>query len=59
MFGNDVVAKDVLEYIVFEKHLSNQYGQWRIHGKIVPEWLQPQDTFYKTFVKQQREEIST
>lgn len=50
-YGNDVVAKDVLEYVVFEKHLSNHYGLWRIHGKIVPEWLPPKDTFHKTFVK--------
>jgi len=51
MFGNDVVAKDVLEYVVFEKHLANQYGEWRIHAKIVPSWLPPQDTFHKTLVE--------
>lgn len=37
--GSEVVAKDVLEYVVFEKHLARTTGSWRIHGKIVPEWL--------------------
>lgn len=39
MFGSDVVAKDVLEYVVYEKHIVNQYGMWRIHGKIIPDWM--------------------
>merc|ERR1712088_890429 len=37
--GSESVAKDVLEFVVFEKHLSNTYGSWRLHAKIVPEWL--------------------
>lgn len=36
--GSEVVAKDVLEYVVFEKHVANQYGGWRVHGKIIPDW---------------------
>lgn len=39
IFGSDVVAKDVLEYVVYEKHIVNQYGMWRIHGKIIPDWM--------------------
>ncbi|OQR75902.1 putative 39S ribosomal protein L45 [Tropilaelaps mercedesae] len=38
MQGSEAIVKDVLEYVVFEKHLSNVYGEWRIHGKIIPEW---------------------
>ena len=34
--GHPYVAKDVLEYVVFEKHLADTYGKWRIHSKIVP-----------------------
>lgn len=34
-----MVAKDVLEYVVYEKHIVNQYGMWRIHGKIIPDWM--------------------
>lgn len=37
--GSPVVAKDVLEYVVFEKHLSSIYGTWRMHTKIIPDWL--------------------
>ncbi|XP_071942956.1 large ribosomal subunit protein mL45-like isoform X2 [Antedon mediterranea] len=39
MIGSERVSKDILEYIVFEKHLVNIYGSWRIHGKIIPNWL--------------------
>lgn len=37
IYGSEVLAKDVLEYVVFEKHLSNEYGLWRLHAKIIPE----------------------
>ncbi|KAF0773018.1 putative 39S ribosomal protein L45, mitochondrial [Aphis craccivora] len=43
IFGSDVIAKDVLEYVVFEKHIVNQYGMWRIHGKIIPDWMPPKE----------------
>ena len=33
------MAKDVLEYVVFEKHLANVYGTWRLHSKIIPDWM--------------------
>lgn len=51
MFGNENVVKDVLEYVVFEKHISNTYGQWRIHSKIIPEWMPPRQPINKTYVK--------
>ncbi|XP_053615959.1 large ribosomal subunit protein mL45 [Plodia interpunctella] len=41
--GSEIIAKDVLEYIVFEKHLSNLYGTWRIHEKIIPDWTPPKE----------------
>jgi len=41
--GSEAVAKDVLEYVVFEKHLSNIYGMWRLHSKIIPDWLPPKE----------------
>lgn len=37
--GSETVAKDVLEYVVFEKHLANVYGSWRLHAKIIPDWM--------------------
>lgn len=38
MYGQEDVPRDVLEYVVFEKHLVNPYGSWRMHGKITPPW---------------------
>lgn len=51
MHGSEIIAKDVLEYVVFEKHLSNQYGVWRIHAKIIPDWLPPKEPSRATFKK--------
>lgn len=50
MHGSEILAKDVLEYVVFEKHLSNEYGSWRIHDKIIPDWAPPREPSRKTFV---------
>lgn len=41
MHGSEIIAKDVLEYVVFEKNISNLYGEWRIHHKIIPPWAEP------------------
>lgn len=49
MYGSETVAKDVLEYVVFEKHLSNEYGQWRIHDKIIPDWSPAKEPAIKTY----------
>ncbi|CAD7693392.1 unnamed protein product [Nyctereutes procyonoides] len=38
MCGQEDVPRDVLEYVMFEKHLVNPYGSWRMHGKITPPW---------------------
>ena len=24
---------------MFEKHVADEYGRWRLHGKILPDWL--------------------
>ncbi|XP_072271015.1 large ribosomal subunit protein mL45 [Pyxicephalus adspersus] len=42
--------RDVLEYVVFERHLVNPYGAWRMHGKIVPAWAPPKEPIVKTMV---------
>lgn len=55
LYGSDVVAKDVLEYVVFEKHLSNLYGKWRIHEKIIPDWMPPREAGRKTFIQEAQE----
>ncbi|XP_066484925.1 large ribosomal subunit protein mL45 [Tiliqua scincoides] len=48
MYGGEQIPKDVLEYVVFERHLVNPYGLWRLHGKIVPAWAPPKDPIIKT-----------
>ncbi len=53
MSGSDTIPKDVLEYIVFEKHLSNEYSEWRMHAKIIPPWMPIQKTLKNTFVVNQ------
>ncbi|EEC07238.1 conserved hypothetical protein [Ixodes scapularis] len=55
MHGSEVMAKDVLEYVVFEKHLSDLYGTWRVHSKIIPEWQPVKDPVFKTYVKPEPE----
>ncbi|XP_068205123.1 large ribosomal subunit protein mL45 [Palaemon carinicauda] len=47
--GSEVVARDVLEYVVFEKHVANLYGTWRIHDKIIPDWMPPRQPIRKTY----------
>ncbi|XP_017572113.1 39S ribosomal protein L45, mitochondrial [Pygocentrus nattereri] len=48
MLGNEEEPRDVLEYLVMERHLVNPYGCWRLHGKIVPAWAPPKDPIIKT-----------
>ena len=40
----------MLEYIVFERYLSNVYSEWRMHDKIEPTWLEPKQEILRTFV---------
>merc|ERR1719402_492389 len=59
--GSETVAKDVLEFVVFEKHLSNTYGTWRLHAKIVPEWLparEPGRLTYRVPEEKEEEEVT-
>lgn len=51
MYGSEKMVRDVLDYVVFEKHLSNEYGIWRIHGKIVPDWLPTPPSVTRTLRK--------
>ncbi|KAM9769883.1 large ribosomal subunit protein mL45 isoform 2-T2 [Menidia menidia] len=48
MLGSEEQPKDVLEYLVLERHLINPYGMWRLHGKIVPSWAPAKDPIVKT-----------
>lgn len=57
LYGSENIIKDVLEYVVYEKHLSNQYGLWRIHGKIIPSWLPPKEPALRTFRKPLKQNV--
>lgn len=61
MHGSEIIAKDVLEYVVFEKNISNLYGEWRMHDKIIPSWAEPKQPSYSTYryVEPKVEEEST
>ncbi|XP_028675218.1 39S ribosomal protein L45, mitochondrial [Erpetoichthys calabaricus] len=50
MYGSEDLPKDVLEYVVFERHLVSPYSRWRMHGKIVPAWAPPKDPIIKTIM---------
>ncbi|KAH0554800.1 probable 39S ribosomal protein L45, mitochondrial [Cotesia glomerata] len=50
--GSEIVKKDVLEYVVFEKHIANQYGTWRIHAKIIPPWMPEKEHANRTYILQ-------
>ena len=50
-FGDPEIPRDVLEYVVFEKALSNQYAQWRVHDKIEPEWMPKKAPVVRTYVQ--------
>lgn len=47
MLGDEDELRDVLEYLVLERHLVNPYGRWRLHGKIVPAWAPPKEPIIK------------
>jgi large subunit ribosomal protein L45 len=49
-FGDENAARDVLEYVVFEKHLTDLYSSWRLHDKIEPEWAQAKSPVIRTYV---------
>lgn len=35
---------------MFEKHIVNEYGKWRIHDKIIPSWMTPTNIAEGTYV---------
>jgi len=50
-YGSEKLAKDCLEYVVFEKHIADEYGCWRVHAKILPDWLPAQQPVLRTMRK--------
>lgn len=56
MHGSEILAKDVLEYVVMEKNISNLYGEWRMHDKIIPPWAEPKQPSPTTYRFIERED---
>jgi len=57
MHGSEIIAKDVLEYVVFEKHLANLYGVWKLHDKIIPDWMKEREPRPITYVVEPEPEV--
>ena len=34
--GSDKEVKECIDYVVFERHLTNRYGVWKVCGKLHP-----------------------
>ena len=32
--GSDKEVREVVDYVVFERHLNNKHGKWRVCGKL-------------------------
>nr|XP_002125945.1 39S ribosomal protein L45, mitochondrial-like [Ciona intestinalis] len=60
MYGSPDEARNVLEFVVFERHISHPYGCWRIHGKISSDSYQ-KEPMRKTvaFMKQKPQRIES
>lgn len=57
-YGDPELKRTVLEFVVFEKRVSDTYGAWRMHGKIEPDFCEAKPPVHKTFRVPEHEEIS-
>ena len=43
--GSDKQVKEVVDFVVFERHLTNKYGKWKVCGKLIaPVVMKRRDT---------------
>ncbi|ESO10831.1 hypothetical protein HELRODRAFT_72310, partial [Helobdella robusta] len=49
-YGSETIPQDLLEYVVFEKHIVNENGSWRVHSKIFPDWMKTGDYSHQVAV---------
>lgn len=40
-----------MEYVVFEKHLVDPLSRWKLHSKIIPDWVPAIAPVIRTFKK--------
>ncbi|CAP33598.1 Protein CBR-MRPL-45 [Caenorhabditis briggsae] len=55
ILGSEDEEKDVVEYVVFENHIAVVDGEWRLHGKIYPKWIEPKQGTHITHQLTQKE----
>ena len=58
LLGSPTLEKTVLEFVVFERHLTNPYGSWRLHDKIVPEWAPPPEPIVRSYAMPKLYEVN-
>jgi len=56
-YGDPELQRTVIEYVVFEKRISDTYGAWRMHGKLEPDWMDAKPPMKRTFRMPEHEEI--
>lgn len=56
--GSPNEVREVLEYLVFEKLLTDEYGSWRLHDRIRPEQQSSYNRIQRTFVVEENNEQS-
>ena len=56
MHGSETVPKDTLDFIVFEKHLTDTLGKWRLHSKIATNLSSSNQSLIRRTMRSQKEE---
>eukprot|EP00794_Sanderia_malayensis_P002992 gene2992-3449_t len=53
--GDKKKSKEVIDYVVLERHLVNPYGQWKVIGKLMPQKLVPSKDFTAVKIRKKSE----
>ncbi|CAD5214844.1 unnamed protein product [Bursaphelenchus okinawaensis] len=56
LVGNPDEVKSNVEYVLFENHISNLDGKWRIHDKVYPSWATVKDKIERPNLLKKAEE---
>lgn len=51
-YGSETAIRDCIEYVVLEKYISDEYSKWRVHGKIIPDWVEKSEGLLRTMKAQ-------
>uniref|UniRef100_A0A1I8A289 Large ribosomal subunit protein mL45 n=1 Tax=Steinernema glaseri TaxID=37863 RepID=A0A1I8A289_9BILA len=56
LLGSEAEVRDCVEYVVFENHIANIDGMWRLHDKVYPKWVKTKTPAAQTRMLQSDEE---